>query len=362
MLAVVVRAAAGDRDDFGRRVHEVLAIDPTYVSMMAELIAPRLDLVSQDALAMINAEARLRTTRWRSVLRKSLESERGEVVARAALMLDRIGDTSDVLRLRAIARRHRKNTALASIGRTLAHRLAPRVLVEDLGRVTILVGNRPVPNGAIRRKVLALLCFLLAQKDLSATRDQALDALWPDLDPGQALNSLNQTLYFLRRVIEPDYEEDLSPGYVHHEAEVIWLEPSLIDSRSNRCRALIRSLPPTPDPGEVEALSKMYLEKFARDFEYEEWASQYRDWLHTSYLEIVERAVQSDTNSGHYGRGIRLAQRALEVDPDAEQIELSLLRLYRLAGAHSAAAEQYEHYARVLRNTLGVEPPPLEAL
>ncbi len=57
-----------------------------------------------------------------------------------------------------------------------------------------------------------------------------------------------------------------------------------------------------------------------------------------------------------------LARRALSIDPDLESLELSLLRLYRVTGAHSAAAEQYAHYAAYLRDELGVEPPPLASL
>jgi DNA-binding SARP family transcriptional activator len=52
----------------------------------------------------------------------------------------------------------------------------------------------------------------------------------------------------------------------------------------------------------------------------------------------------------------------MEVDPDAEHLELALLRLYRLTGAHSAAAEQYAHYSAMVREELGIEPPPLESL
>jgi len=46
----------------------------------------------------------------------------------------------------------------------------------------------------------------------------------------------------------------------------------------------------------------------------------------------------------------------------AEQIEASLVRLLRLSGAHAAAAEQYAHYSAVLKEGLGIEPPPLDAL
>jgi DNA-binding SARP family transcriptional activator len=52
----------------------------------------------------------------------------------------------------------------------------------------------------------------------------------------------------------------------------------------------------------------------------------------------------------------------LSLAPEADEIELSLLRLYRLSGSHSAAAEQYEHYAATIRENLGIEPPAFESL
>ena len=79
-------------------------------------------------------------------------------------------------------------------------------------------------------------------------------------------------------------------------------------------------------------------------------------------IEIVERALADDIESGHFDRGINLARRVLDVDPGAEHVEVSLLRLYRASGAHAAAAEQYAHYADAMREQLGVEPPPLDSL
>jgi DNA-binding SARP family transcriptional activator len=57
-----------------------------------------------------------------------------------------------------------------------------------------------------------------------------------------------------------------------------------------------------------------------------------------------------------------LARRALETDPRLESLGLSLLKLLKGAGAHAAAAEQYERYATLLRTEIGVEPPPFEAI
>jgi two-component SAPR family response regulator len=117
-----------------------------------------------------------------------------------------------------------------------------------------------------------------------------------------------------------------------------------------------------PTPDQVAVLADRYTGRFALDFEYEEWAAPFRDWLHASFLEVIERALASDFENGHYQRGINLARRALDVDPDAEQVEVSLLRLYRASGAHAAAAEQYGHYVGLMRDQLGIEAPPLDSL
>ena len=335
---------------------------PWHLTFLADLLAPRLSSLSDEATSVVGDAARLHPERWRTELRETLASQAGPSNITTAHLLEEIGDLSDVPRLRKLARGSRRTREAANLGRSLARRLAAPVRIEDQGRVGIVVGDRELSGTSVRRKVLALLCFLITKSDLSATRDQVLDALWPDLDPEVAINSLNQTLYFLRRVFEENYSEDLSPGYVHHDSDVLWLDPELVTSRSVACRRMIRAMPPSPSPDDVEALTLMYRGRFALDFEYEEWAGAHRDSLHAAYLEIVERSVLDDLNAGHHDRGIRIARRALDVDPSAEQIEVSLLRLYRLSGAHSAAAEQYGHYATVMRDELGIEPPPLDSL
>jgi len=166
-----------------------------------------------------------------------------------------------------------------------------------------------------------MLCFLLTKPRFSATRDEVIDALWPDLSPEVAVNSLNQTVYFLRRVFEPTYKEDLSAGYVNHGSDVLWLDPELITSRSRECQSLMNSIGDPAKPDRVELLGQKYTDRFALDFAYEEWAVPFRSAMHVSYLQIVEQAVTDDIASGHHDRGIRVARRALVVDPTAESLE-----------------------------------------
>jgi two-component SAPR family response regulator len=78
-------------------------------------------------------------------------------------------------------------------------------------------------------------------------------------------------------------------------------------------------------------------------------------------LDVIEQALRVDSDAGRFNRAAKLARDAMAVDAEATSLEIALLRLYRQTGSHSAAAEQYSHYAAVAREE-GVEPPPLEAV
>jgi DNA-binding SARP family transcriptional activator len=300
--------------------------------------------------------------RWLPPLRYEVRNAGSRSRWAAGEILDQVGTQEDIPTLRSLARSAKGSARKATLGRSLARRLAPRFLIEDLGRVEVTTDATGVPASGVRRKVLAMLCFLLTRPRFSATRDEVIDALWPELSPDVAVNSLNQTVYFLRRVFEPGYVEDLSAGYVHHNSDMLWLDRELVSSRSARCLAILDTLGPRPDPASVHELSLEYKDRFALDFAYEEWAVPFRTSLHAGYLRVMEAAVTEGMANGHHDRAIELARRALDRDGSVESLELALLRLYRATGAHAAAAEQYAHYAAVLRDELGVDPPPLSAI
>jgi hypothetical protein len=84
-------------------------------------------------------------------------------------LLEAVGERSDVRLLRTFARRQRKLAGASAVGRRLARTLAEPVFVEDQNRVAIRVGDRVIIGSMVRRKVLALLCFLLTKPDREHT-------------------------------------------------------------------------------------------------------------------------------------------------------------------------------------------------
>jgi DNA-binding SARP family transcriptional activator len=145
------------------------------------------------------------------------------------------------------------------------------------------------------------------------------------------------------------------------DSEMVWMDVELVSARSRRCFDLIESIGAGTHPDAVIALANEYRGRFALDFAYEDWTSAYRDSLHSAYLRVVELAVRDDIDVGRFARGIYLAERATEVDPDAEEIHLALVHLYRLSGAHAAAAEKYGQYSAVMKG-LGLDPVPLSEI
>jgi DNA-binding SARP family transcriptional activator/tetratricopeptide (TPR) repeat protein len=356
--AEAVAGLRGDSSEMQRTIVRLADTDPGLLCLVSDVVVASLGQLATDTLDQLEEAASGFEPRWRRALRTVLDGRVGAGTLPAALWLDRIGEHEDVARLRAVARRLGARGQGSELGRTLARRLAPRVFVEDQGPVEIIIGRRGIAGTSLRRKVLALLCFLVTRPDLAATREQALDALWPDLDPELGSNSLNQTVYFLRRVFEAMYSDDTSPGYVKSDTEMVWLDKDLVSSRSRECGNLLR-LARHGDDAAVLALAGAYRARFALDFTYEEWAGLYRDSLHSQYLETMEREIGERTAAGDFAAAIDLARAVIDVDDGADAVEVALIRLYKSAGAHAAAAELYGRYAAVQRSEYGAEVPPL---
>ncbi len=358
ILRAAIAGGAAVESVFRRRGADASA----WISVMAELFLSDLIDDSPHIQTLVEAEAKARPGRWLPGLRRSLVKGNQVTRRKAAGLLDLIGEMDDVASLRAFAKQSRGSVGSATIGRGLARRVAPPVLIADLGRVGVQIGPRVVHGDAVRRKVLALLCFLVTRPSMEAARDQVVDALWPDQDPAAASNSLNQTVYFLRRIFEPNYLEDQSPGYVRHETDLIWLDPELVRAQSADCKVAMEQARRSSTWTAVDLVSQSYAGRFALDFEYEEWSVTYRDNLHASYLEVIQAAVDDAFGAARFDRAIQLCRRALDVDPNCEPIERQLLRIYKATGAHAAAEEQYRHYASAIEEDLGVSAPPLNEL
>src|SRR5689334_6324650 len=76
--------------------------------------------------------------------------------------------------------------------------------IHLLGPFRVAVDGSPVEARRWSRRSATLLVKLLAlQPHHQLHREQAMEMLWPDLDPQAAINNLHKTIHAARRALEP---------------------------------------------------------------------------------------------------------------------------------------------------------------
>ncbi|CAN5751469.1 BTAD domain-containing putative transcriptional regulator [soil metagenome] len=357
-LLIVHALARQDGADLRASMAHAASSGQLAILEVADALGENLDLLGEVPEELSESIGKWKG-RWLPILRRQLG--RGNVPGAhvAARLLDEHGTLDDVARLRAFEKSYVKRTRAVGLGKALARRVSHRLEIRDLGRVVLRVGERYVPLSRIRRKPASLLMYLVTKPNFTATREQVLDELWPESDPVSAMNSLNQSLYFIRREIDPWYEDDVSADYVAYEGELLWLDPTLVRAESAEFLSEARGLLSGPLSGrDALAFVDRYMGQFSPDFEYEEWAMPWRSRVHASFLDFAHAAVSHLSGAGDLNIARDVAARALLADPTASDIEQKLIWLYWRLGATSAASAQYQHFVTRHRSD-GLEAPTL---
>lgn len=344
-LGLVLAMAEGNSEQLRDAISDAVRTGEMALLATVDILARHLFLIPEGP-PEVRRSIQSWPRRWLPALRRQLDGKSANAFAAAAL-LDDYGELQDVGRLRAYAKTYRRGGRESwALGKRLARKLSPTLEVNDLGRTSLVIGPREVRLSEMRRKPAALLMFLVTRPGLTATREQTIDLLWPDSDPGSAANNLNQSLYFLRREIDPWYEDDVSADYVGFEGDVVWLDTSLVRVGSVQFAFDARRLMGgKASSGEILNLVDQYLGQFCPEFEYEEWAMAWRARVHAIYLQFASWAIKELTARNELEAAQSAASSALDRDPAAYDIERKLIWLYWRLGSRSAARAQFDHLA-----------------
>jgi ATP/maltotriose-dependent transcriptional regulator MalT/DNA-binding SARP family transcriptional activator len=360
-LSLVRALAREDSDDIRTAIDGAAEVSQLALPEAADAIAAHLHHVGPvpDAL---DRSVEMWRDRWLPVLRRVLDlglDPRGVVAAR---LLDKYGEPQDIGRLRAYEKVYRRRAPVTGVGKALARRVSPKLFIHDLGPVSFTIGERQINLSDVRRRSGSVLVYLIARPRHTATREQVIEDLWPEGDVASGSNSLNQSLYFLRREFDPWYEDDVSAEYVSFASELVSLDRDLVVADSVEFMERSRqALTTVVDLSSADAILDLYRGHFAADFEYEEWAQSWRTRVHAAYLDFAKVVMDQAVRRGNLRYAADVCLRVLAVDPEARDMERALLWIYWRLGARSAAETQYTHYAAVERDD-GLTPPSLSEI
>jgi DNA-binding SARP family transcriptional activator len=190
-----------------------------------------------------------------------------------------------------------------------------------------------------------------------------MDALWPDQSPKSAVNSLHQTLFFLRRELEPWYEDGSTADYVRMESDLVFLdrEPFQIDSVAfSRQTSDILATGTSSTRG--PEMLRLYRGGFAPEFEYEDWAEGWRTHLHGLYLHLAHATAEALIRQGAYAEVVEVLTPVASLDPTAFELRATLVTSLARVGAVDAALAHYRSMAALQQRDLGVAAPDFEDL
>jgi DNA-binding SARP family transcriptional activator len=199
-----------------------------------------------------------------------------------------------------------------------------------------------------KKRQRMLLGLLVAHAGRALTRDMAIDLLWPDADPAAAVNSLNQTVFQLRRVLDEHYRDGESAQYIVSSVDSVELNQELIRTDLAEFRR-IHARRGNASHGGHSDLIALIRGEFLEDLKYEDWATPSQTAVHAEVRSVLLELAAGRASIVDPELCVRAACALIALDPFDEKAHLELARHLADSGKRAAAREAISRYARRVR-------------
>lgn len=212
-----------------------------------------------------------------------------------------------------------------------------RLDIDLLGRFEAAVDGKVIEADrwpSLRATHLVQMLSLQPRHRMS--RDFAIDALWPQLDPEAGAANLRKAMHHARQALGRHDSITLQAGEL-----LLWPDRPLVvdaDAFETRALAALRQ----GDPAECADVASDYGGDLLPGARYEAWTEPFRERLRALYLDLLRTSGQWE----------RLAQQ----EPTDEPAHRALMQRELEAGNRAAALRWYSRLRESLQQSLGVTP------
>ncbi len=233
------------------------------------------------------------------------------------------------------------------------------VRIYTLGRFTVTRYGEPLPVTAkSSKKPLELLKVLIAQGGRQVSQEALIEILWPDSEGDAAIQSLYTTTHRLRKLLS-DAGVVMEDGRLSLDARYIWVDNLAFLRIAGRLQELLATHE-NQDQDLVQRLSEQFFHLYQGDFlgagEKHFAYTPMQEKLHLRFLKLTEAIGHYWQQLGQAERCIRCYERALEIDPVAEEFYQALMNSYCGVGRNSDAVLLFQRCRKNLSNILGISP------
>ena len=290
-----------------------------------------------------------------------------DVRLRAVDLLAQVGGAPAQAGLRRIARQEPAR-ASAKRARAELERIPPVPLrLHTLGTFRVEVGEREIPaerwrSGRARR----LLQFLLVHRFRWVDGEELIEALWPETEPEKTRGNLWQTVYRLRRILEPDLHANRESCYVRVTETRYRLQPgdgsyydaAAFEDTIREADRLAASARPRAAQARYRAALELYQGDFLAESPYEEFLVPAREHLREQFVQASLRLTGMLVAGRHWGEVVPLCRRVLRESPYEEETYLHLMEALLQLGHRHEALEAHQMFETRIVGELGLLRSP----
>ena len=227
--------------------------------------------------------------------------------------------------------------------------------IRLLGGFAVLRDGVPLTGPWRTEKARTLVKLLALAPDQLLHRDQALEYLWPELDPAAAANNLYFTLHAARRML--DAAGGTGATSLIFRAGLLRLAPP--GGLATDVAAFEAAAGEALGGGEAaryEAAIALYAGELLPEDRYADWASGRRERLQETYLALLGRLAEMHAGREEWATAIGLLERVVEEDATREEGHAGLMRALTASGQRGRALRQYAELRAILRREVDAEP------
>ena len=233
------------------------------------------------------------------------------------------------------------------------------IRIMTLGRFRIeLDGGELAFRGKVAKKPLELRQFIIASSGSDVSTDTATFAIWRELDGDKARAALNIALHRLRKLLGNDDAVLLELGRLSLNERLVWVDCLAFEQLAESAGRVRDAAVPPAAASAAKAALALYGGAFLHDSEDHAWQMVCRTRLASKFKRTVTLLVGQAIAAGDSRAARALLERALELDPLAEDTARELMRLLIDLGEQAAALAVFERCRDAIGEGLGANPAP----
>jgi LuxR family maltose regulon positive regulatory protein len=241
-----------------------------------------------------------------------------------------------------------------------------RVKIYTLGRFEVFNDGALLRfEGKAQRKPMELAKMLVALGGRDVSAKKLIDLLWPDPSAGDGQKAFDITVHRLRRLLGCDEAVLVTARSVSFNSQLVWVDAWALERRLATLVASANAEPPAIGMLESEAprILNLYQGHFLAGEMEEPWHLSLKNRLSGRFQRFVLRLGQDWESRQRWQLAGELYQRAIELDPLAENFYRRQMLCLQALGQRAEALEVFRRCRHTLSVTLGVRPTvEIEAL